>query len=188
MSRGSKMKIDKCLIGIIGIAFILGLIFALYYQGIIIFNPSSFTHTVSTSKPIAKQQVNLFFWRRDAWAHEKIELIINTEDVSDAILRIANSWLALLDEENIMNKKVTASMILVSASGNEVYISFDRYPFNKESSVYNKWMWVEGLLKTLRENGITIPRIYFKVQHKLLRDYHLDFSSPWPLNGFIKTH
>jgi hypothetical protein len=44
---------------------------------------------------------------------------------------------------------------------------------------------IEGLLKTLRENDIKIQRIHFLLHHQPLVDYHLDFSHPWPLEGFL---
>ena len=167
-------------------ALVIGCTMALYYRGNIIFSFNSPAASLYASTvPIAKKQIKLFFWRRNSWKHENSELLVGS-DIAAASAAIVNKWLTLLDEEGVMIKKVTVPAVLMGASGNELYLSFDRYPFDKESSAYEKWMWLEGLLKTLRENGITTARIYFTVQHKPLRDYHLDFSNPWPINGFTQ--
>ncbi len=176
----------KQIVGIT-VALIAGCLAALCYRGNIIFVfPSANTQMPANAMPIAKKQVKLFFWRADSWKYEKSELMLGS-DAAETIAALANKWLTLLDEEGVMTKKVMVPAVLMAVSGNQAYISFDRYPFDKESAAYDKWMWLEGLLKTLRENGVAVPRIYFKVQHKPLRDYHLDFSSPWPLSGFMHT-
>jgi hypothetical protein len=63
-------------------------------------------------------------------------------------------------------------------------LSFDRSPFPTEWTTYEQWMWIESLLKTVRDNDIRIQRIRFLVHHQELIDYHLDFSNPWPIIGF----
>jgi hypothetical protein len=86
-----------------------------------------------------------------------------------------------------MEKKVSLQSVVPSPSGVEAYISFDRNPFTKNQSTYEKFMWIEGLLKTVRENGIQLQSIYFLVHHQPLTDFHLDFSNAWPISGFIQT-
>ena len=75
---------------------------------------------------------------------------------------------------------------MLSASGNDAYISFDRAIFAKNESTFDKWMWVEWLLKTIRMAQIGIAQIHVFVHHQPLIDVHLDFSQAWPTHGFIE--
>jgi hypothetical protein len=97
---------------------------------------------------------------------------------------LINAWLTLLDEENVMSKKVTLQSALMSAHGH-LYVSFDRNPFDENSPTYDTWMWIEGLLKTIRENEPSIQSVHFLVHHHPMEDNHLDFSNPWPITGFL---
>lgn len=130
-----------------------------------------------------KKNIMLHYWHTDAWHKEKSELLWQ-EDLSQNIQYLLNQWLSLLDEEQIMDKKVIIQSVLMSPS-QYAYISFDRNPFDKEQKTIEKIYWIEGLLKTLRENGILTQGINFLVQHQPLCESHLDFSNPWPLSGFL---
>ena len=61
------------------------------------------------------------------------------------------------------------------------------YLVNLNDIIFKKWMMIEGVLKTLRENNITVKDVHFLVQHQPLSDPHLDFSVAWPLHGFINS-
>ncbi|MFT6765501.1 MAG: hypothetical protein ACJAZS_000379 [Alteromonas naphthalenivorans] len=134
---------------------------------------------------IEKKSLRLHFWHEDSWHHEDTE-ILWSQDNAKNILYSTNRWLSLLDEEAVHSKKVTLQSVTLSSSGTIAYISFDRYPFEPESSTYDKYMFIEGLLKTLREQPMPITHLYFLVHHKFLDDYHLDFSHPWPLKSFLQ--
>ncbi len=135
---------------------------------------------------ITKKRITRFYWNNDAWHAEETELLWS-DDKADTLIHVITCWLALLDEEKVMEKKVSLQSVLVSPSGCEAYISFDRNPFTKNQSTYAKLMWVEGLLKTIRENGIKVQMIHFLVHHQPLSDFHLDFTNPWPIAGFIES-
>jgi len=170
------------------IAFFFGVLFFAIYNKWVIFSFPSYVSKVASQaacmKP-EKKEINLFYWYNKKWNKEKVSLLLS-EDKSKSIKYIVNSWLNLLEEEAIMKDRVvTLQTALVSSSGACAYLSFDRNPLDKESSTYNKLMWLEGLLKTLRENNIDIQNIYFLVHHEIMQDYHLDFSNPWPIYGFL---
>jgi len=138
-------------------------------------------HTVQ----ITKKRVTRVYWNNDAWHNEETELLWSDDDKANTLLHLITSWLALLDEEKVMEKKVSVQSVVLSLSGADAYISFDRNPFTKNQSTYSKLLWVEGLLKTVRENGVKVQAIYFLVHHQPLTDFHLDFSNPWSINGFL---
>jgi hypothetical protein len=135
---------------------------------------------------LQKKPVKLFFWRNNAWHHETTEILASYDDKGLTISHLITRWLTLLDDEQIMKKPISLQSVLVSATGHEAYISFDRNPFVKDESAFSHWIWIEALLKTLRENGTKIQGVHFLVHHQPLNDYHLDFSRPWPLQGFFE--
>lgn len=132
---------------------------------------------------IIKKNVKLYGWRHDKWHHESVELIWS-EDMVDTLSRLIPAWLTMLEEEKMDQKKISLQSITISPHG-QAYLSLDRNPFTKEASTFEKLMWVESLLKTIRDNGINLQSIQFLVHHQPLQDYHLDFSNPWPLTGFL---
>ena len=132
----------------------------------------------------ARRKATLIFWHHDRWEKEMVDLVWPT-DTAQAITYLLNSWLTLLDEEHITEQKITVQSVLLANNGTQALISFDRTPLAKESSTCAKWLLLEGLLKTIRENGIAITNVVFLVRHQPLRDYHLDFSNPWPIDGFF---
>ena len=93
----------------------------------------------------------------------------------------------MLVEENSGVKLSHIEAISLSGSGSDLYISFDRSPLSKGSSTYEKLLWVEGLLKTVRANDSRIQSVHFLVHHQPLVDATLDFSYAWPIGGFIEV-
>lgn len=134
-----------------------------------------------------KKKVRLSFWHYHRWNYETID-ILWSNNIAENIQYLIRSLLTLLEEEQVLEKKASLQSATQSLSGNNVYLSFDRTPFNEEAPTFDKLMIIESILKTVRENGITIPNIYFLVHHQPMKDVHLDFSLAWPLEGFITAH
>ena len=144
------------------------LFYAIDKGWIIINTPVTTPHYTSqaTHLPTALQKkVLLFFWRHDTWHHETTQLVWSEHNAQN-IAYLINSWLSLLDDEKITTKKVSLQTAMLNPSGNELYVSFDRSLFSKEDTTYEKWMLIEGLLKTLRENNIICQEIRFLVHHQ----------------------
>lgn len=165
-----------------------GALFYAMHQGWIIVNIPTIT-TGQLTKPVCipqvtKKTVTLYFWRHETWHHETTQLVW-TEHEAQNISYLINSWLSLLDDEKITSKKISLQTAMFNQSGNELYLSFDHALFSKEATTYDKWMLIEGLLKTLRENGFSNNAMRFLVHHQSMNDAHLDFNSPWPMHGFM---
>jgi len=162
------------------------LFFAVYNRWIVFLYPSYVGQMkqAAGNMKFAKKDVMLTYWHKRKWHKEKINLLWSI-DTSENLLYLLRSWLNLLDEDNVMKKKVGLQAVLLSASGQQAYLSFDRHPFGKEDSTYQKLMWIEGLLRTVCENDIKLQSVYFLVHHHIMEDYHLDFSNPWPVYGFL---
>ncbi len=133
----------------------------------------------------ARKKAVLLFWRHDRWTKEQQDLVWPA-DKAQAITYLLNSWFTLLAEEQITEQKVTVQTVLLANNGTQALISFDRNPFAKESSTFDKWLFLEGLLKTIRENEVPLETVVFLVRHQPLRDYQLDFTNPWPIGGFFE--
>jgi len=166
--------------------FLIGLLSLAYNQGWIILQfPSYKKEAEQTAQQLRAQKkpATLFFWHNKRWNKETVE-ILETQDTAQTTQHLLNSWLTLLDEESVMTKKVMLQSALIS-DNKELYLSFDRNPFNENDGTYNKLMWIEGLLRTIREHNTPVQSIRFLVHHQPMQDYHLDFSNSWRLAGFL---
>lgn len=170
------------------ITFACGTLFLAMHNGwLVILPPHNFfskNSVLSSAKKISREYVTLYFYHHEKWHTEKTHVLIS-DDIGQTTKQILQSWLNMLDEEHFTTKKITVQDVLISAT-QCAYISFDRNPFSREDSTYEKYMWVESLLETLRENKIPLQHVQLLVHHKPLQDYHLDFSHPWPLQGFLQ--
>lgn len=166
--------------------FLVGLVFFMLYNHMLIihFNTGG-TATEKKSLSIDKKPLRLYVWHEQTWHHEDTE-VLWYQNPAHTIMHAANRWFSLLDEETFHSKKIAVQNVTLSPSGTTAYISLDRYPFEAESSAYQKYMLLEGLLKTLRSLELPATHIHFLVHHKPLVDYHLDFSHPWPVKSFLE--
>ena len=166
--------------------FFLGtLFFALYQEWIIIRYP--WRTKLHQQHLHTKKTAPLTFWHNGAW-HTETQELIWSESVAHNVQYLVTSWLTLLQEEEVTDKKITLQSAALSPSGQEAYLSFDRNLLPKECSSYEKWMRIEGLLRTMRENDIQLQGVHILVHHQPLQDPHLDFSNPWPLTGFLVSN
>ena len=129
---------------------------------------------------MAKQKITFSYWREHAWKEETKELII-TDDPEKKVATIIANWLTMLYEEKIIKEKITLQSALFDPANTRLYISFDQTPFRANQSTHEKWMFIQGLIRTLKENGIQIQGIYFLVNHASLQDDQLDFINAWPV-------
>ena len=168
-------------------SLIFGIIFFCFYQELIIVSfQNKNKNNFKSNNTIIKKKISSFhFWKLNKWHKESIEILWSNEPKS-TITTITNQYFSLLDEEEILNKKILVQTVSLSQSEKIVYLSLDRYPFERETSTFEKLMIIEGLLKTLKDAPIKVLSFQFLVHHELLKDYHLDFTNPWPLCGLIQ--
>jgi len=168
------------------LSFIFGFfLFCFYQQWIIIYMPFNKRHVLNTTHSNTHiKKIFLYFWKQNKWNKEAVDIMWSTNN-AETLKHLTNRWFALLDEEELLNEKVSVKSITIAPTTGTAFISFDRYPFNEQSSVSQKLMVLEGLLKTVRESELKTAHIYFLVHHKPVPDHHLDFSHPWPVQGFL---
>ncbi len=167
------------------IAFAIGMLLcALHYEWIVIRSPLEVSAYNPESMQTGKKEMKLFFWKNNKW-HQETQTILWSNDGAHNISQLISALLNVLDDEHLLRKKIGVESVALSPSGLQAYISFDHNPLPKEANVHQKWLLIESMLKTIRENGIKIQDVQFLVYHEPLSDYHLDFNQPWPLNGFL---
>lgn len=130
------------------------------------------------------KSATLYFWKYEKWSFENVSYI-TSQDPAHNIKTIAHLYFQLLDDETIIHNDITVNSVVLHQNQQIAFISFNQSPFNPEDHTQAKLMIIEGLLKTLRKNNITVPSIQFLTNHQPLKDDHLDFTVPWPLQGYI---
>lgn len=176
--------LKKILIG--ALFLIIGFLFFCFYEEwIIITLPhNTATFTSLTQENYQKKSINLFYYKQEKKHKEQVELVLPI-DTTEKLKTIINAWLLLIEEENIVDKKIAAKTITVAPTTKTAILSFNQNPFDNEQSVYEKLLFIEGLLATLRECNCPINSLHFLVEQEILKDHHLDFSQNWPLEGFL---
>lgn len=159
--------------------------FCFYEQWIIISLPQNTgTFTSTAQQGYQKKSINLLYYKQEKMHKEQVELVIPTEPI-EKLQTIINAWLLLLEEENIVDKKITADTVTIAPQTKVGIVSFNQNPFNNEQSAHEKLLFIEGLLTTIRQFDYGINAMHFLVQQETLKDYHLDFAQSWPLEGFL---
>ncbi len=162
---------------------IIGSVFYVFYNDWIVFYIPSRKGEVS-SVLAHKKKVELWYMKNNSWQKEEKELVLSG-DTSQALQIIIEVWLALLTEEGIGKKRSHLESVALSLGGDELFLSFDRSPFSRDISTYEKLVWVEGLLKTIHAQDTVLKKVRFLIHHQSLQDNSLDFSCSWPLAGFL---
>ena len=164
-------------------AFGLSVLLFAYHREYIILNFKNNIEQSSTIATAQKQNIILHFWQHNNWHSEQVPVLFSENSVAN-LQQLVSRWAQLLQEEKITKKKVVLQSATISFDTQELIISFDRVPWNKENSTYEKWMTIEGLLKTIKTVDPAIKRVRFLINQQPLQDTHLDFTNAWPLNGF----
>jgi hypothetical protein len=101
---------------------------------------------------------------------------INTID-NDTTKNIINLWLSDSLQHNPKLQKIMCNSLIIKNS--LYYCSFTETPFNSSTSLFEKYSFFEGLLKTLFELNPSLKGVVFLINHKAFEDMDLDFSLPW---------
>lgn len=173
---------------IIIVSFVSGILFFLIQRNIIILrNPFFVGESFEEADAISnKKNIVLYVWYNDALRYECRE-ILWPRLVADRLVLLIKTWLDFADEECQMSRHVSLQAVALSPTNQDIYLSFDRNPFDGQASTFEKILWIESVLKTIRENESSVYNVYFLVDHQPLEDAHIDFLHPWPIQGFIKS-
>ena len=164
-------------------AFTASLLLFAYHKEYIILNFHQKIRSESSANPAQKQNTTLYFWHQNEWHTEHVSLLFS-DYIAANMQQLVSRWIQLLNEEKILKKKVALQSATITFDKQELIISFDRVPWNKEWSTFDKWMTIEGLLKTIKTVDPSIKQVRFLVNQQPVQDPHLDFTNPWPIKGF----
>lgn len=128
--------------------------------------------------------VTIHCWSGNQLKNEQ-KTIVWSSSPQEWVTNLVQAWLSMMDEEELLAHPCALQSATVSLAEREIFISFDRSPLSSAWSTYDALMTLESLLQTLRDNDIKITHIRFLENHQPLQDNHLDFSKPWPLEGFL---
>lgn len=96
----------KYCVGSVGAVLVALGYFAYNQQWVIIQGPRSSVHYAPevSHKSVTKKRVKRIFWHHDAWHTEETELLWS-DDKAENCKHLITSWLTLLDEEGVMEKR-----------------------------------------------------------------------------------
>ena len=104
------------------------------------------------------------------------------QDLPVLVSGLVRVWLALLSSERVLTEAPLLQAASILQPGSIALLSFDRGLFSKDWSTRQKVLCVQSLFKTLQ--GIQVSAVQLLCNHELVRDTHIDFSSPLPIDGF----
>lgn len=170
------------------ILLLIGSFFFLYQESwIIITSPfnTQKENNVFLQNNTTYKTITLYGWQNNNYKKESTE-IIYSDNIAQNLKLLLNSWLIFLEEEHITDKQTQIMSVTLSHSKAEAFVSLNQPPFDQAWSTYRKLMWIESLLKTIRETKIPVSSIRILVHHQPLQDDHLNFDISWPINGFTQ--
>lgn len=172
---------NRSLYSLCTILFVLSILFFAWFNEFIIINPyrSFLVNTYETGS--TKKKVTLYFYKND-WQRDFVHLLLSENDALNVQL-IVGRWLENAFEETILKKKISVQSAFI-ITNKELIISFDCSLFSKESSTFEKWMIIEGILRSISDTVPNIKRVRFLINHQTIDDPHLDFTNAWPSKGF----
>ncbi len=160
------------------------LLFFAYQKQYIIFNiPNSISIPIVSAE---KKQVDFFFYQEEK-IHRETQTVVFTDIPEQNIHLVISRWLEIAFDEKIVSKKITLQSAILSYDSKELYLSFDSLLWHKESNTFYKWSIIEGILKTIKNLGFGITKVHFLTNHQIMQDHHLDFTNPWPIDGFMDS-
>lgn len=137
----------------------------------------------SSKHIVHRKKIALYYWKEDGLKRE-VDSFVWRGDVAEDLKVIVGSWLSFLYEERVLPKRVGLESIALGKSKHELFLSFNHYPFVRSWSIRNKWQLLNGLCRTIVGLNLGVQTILFLVNHEQMQDDHLDFSQPWPVDGF----
>lgn len=171
-------------------ALIIGILFFFLYNNWLIVSFGFPRLSNTTEKPTItrseKKTIHIRYQHDNELKDEKKELLWsnNMQANTEHLIR---SWLSILDEEEPTEKPCALQDIGFSSYEQELFISFDQSPLINKYPVYTQYLIIKSLLKTIESALIPAKRIRFLVQHRPIDSMYLDFSFPWPINGFCES-
>ncbi len=165
-------------------ALAMGLIMYLAHHEIILVSKTTLTPKIQAH--VAQcNTIKLYYWHHERWHIETDTIIQTTHRVSD-IYQLITHWFLYAREFDTI-PLVSVQAVTLAPNQTLLYLSLDKSPFKAEWSLFEKWMFMEGLLHTISFTFPSIKELCILKNHAAFIDRDLDFSQPWPISGFLNT-
>jgi hypothetical protein len=165
-----------------------GILFFLIQRQWLIIHWASYTPTLGTKEKNKtgehKKKLSLFYWKNDKFFHDDTYVIWYENTVSENLKTIITKWLTYITDEKILPHTPTIESVAILSTKHEAIISFSAIFDWKEWSIFKKWILIESLCKTIKSVTPEINSLIFLVKNEPMHDEHLDFSHPWPIEGY----
>jgi len=162
-----------------------GIFFYAFYREILIINlPLTKQYNAAEYRTAQQKKIRLFYRNGEQFIEGEKELI-ESANPQDILTSLVARWLTFLEEEEVLPKKVTVQSVLIGNQKQTAYISFDRSPFTKDQSTFEKIVFLEGLFKSLKTNSTLIKKVRILVNHKPLQDPHIDGEHDLTVLGYL---
>lgn len=175
-----------------GVLFVIvgGLFFLLHRRVLVVFCTWGSTgvgrvNAKSFSRQGTTKDTKVFFLKNGKWCFQEVSVVWDASNDLDNLAHLTKHWLSIMAHEGLVVPTITVQSIALAPSGSEAYVSFSETPFGQSWSIYRKWQLVESLLKTIVASGLSLSGIRLLVDHKDIRDDHLDLSYLIPVQEFL---
>lgn len=163
-----------------------GLFFFLIQKEFVIVQWSFLKKTnLITNNTTTKRNLALYCWNGQQYIDHHQSIVWHRNNHVENLKLLVHVWLQFAHAEKIIAKPVAVQSVLWPTSGQEAYLSFDQNILDPQWSIQKKIFFIEGLLKTITQANIPLHHLVFLVNHTHILDEHLDFSYPWPIDGFV---
>ncbi len=135
---------------------------------------------------ISKRSVSLYWWKNEKFYHEDEIVIWHDNNGTDSIKHVVDRWLLRMVQEKILLPSMIVDSVALSSDGQSAYLSFNQSFMWTEWSIMKKWMLIESLCKTLKSTDLSVKHLIFLVKQEIMEDIHLDFTYPWPIDGYLE--
>lgn len=161
-----------------------GVLFFLYSQNLLIvyfaFGKSKEEKILSREKKdiAIRKKITLSYWKDDIEKTEEHTMLL-LQNKSDTLKHVIGSWLSLVHEERILERRVQVERVALSELEDIAYISFDQLLCSGSWPINKKWQLFAGLCKTVAGTELGVNSLQFLMQDNIMDDDHLDFTLPW---------
>lgn len=170
-----------------GFLFIIGILFFAYQESWIIIDIPQNSALSSLQKPCVKEtSVQLWIFKKNQWISETKQIIKNN-NTAQTLQNLLNSWFSFLEEEQIISRSIIVDSVVISPTNTLAFISLNQNPLSPKLNTYESLMFMQGMLKTIKENKISIQSIQLLIQHQPLIDHRLNLTIPWPITGYTQS-